>query len=204
MLRMPGKPTYSIWYTASSLEAVGKVQAALAEALAKTAPGTAGKGPARLQGDRARDLLDVSKTRDWLMRDLESGYGTSMPPAGSQPWVRYVSYKAKAGMSAEFRRVFDKYNKPLLEALVKDGTLAAWGLAIEEIRTTGDFTHLLWYVTQDLAGMDKVRVFVNAERDKRTDDERAAITAAFAAVTDPDASRSDLSQIIILKMAGQK
>jgi hypothetical protein len=206
LLRAPGGPTLSVWYVAGTLEAVGKVQAAIADVLQKPVAGASGAraGKATTNGDRGRELLDVGRTRDWLFRDLENGYGTTMPQPGAQPFIRYVTYKVHAGKSREFRETFDTYNKPILDTLVKDGVVEAWGLAIEDVKTTGDFTHLLWIVTPDLAGMDKVRAAVNADRDKRSPGERDALTAAFMAVSDLDASRSQIAQIIHLRMAGQK
>ena len=52
--------------------------------------------------------------------------------------------------------------------------------------------------------MDKVRAAFNADRDKRSQDERDAITATFTEIVDAEASRSQMAQIIVLRMAGQK
>ena len=206
LLRGPEVPTYSVWYVTSSLAGVGKVQAAMAEMLGQSSAGAAAARGSRVStnADRARELLETTRTRDWLIRDLENGYGTKMPAAGAQPYIRYNAIKVRPGKGREFRLAWDKYTKPVYEKLVADGVVEAWGLAVEEIRTDGNFTHLVWVVTSDLAGMDAVRAAFIADRDKRSEDERDTIAATMNALTDADASRSQVSRLVVLRMAGQK
>jgi hypothetical protein len=75
---------------------------------------------------------------------------------------------------------------------------------VEEIRTSGNFTHFVWYVTPDMAGFDKVRAAFIADRDKRSQEERDAITASFAGLTDTTAFRSLVTRSLIIKMAPPK
>jgi hypothetical protein len=205
LLRVPGEATHSVWYVVNDLASVGKVQAAMAEALAKPAATSAAKGAKVMtNAERAREVFDMSKSRNWLMRDLENGYGSSSPAAGAQPFIRYNAVKAKPGKGVEYRRTWDRYSKPVYDKLVADGVVEAWGMMVEDIKTADNFTHIVWVVTPDLAGMDKVRAAFNADRDKRSQEERDAITASFAELIDVSASRSQIAQIVVLKMAGQK
>jgi hypothetical protein len=205
LLRVPGDATHSVWYVVNDLAGVGKVQAAMAEALTKPAATSAAKGAkAMTNAERAREVFDMSKTRNWLMRDLQNGYGSSLPAAGAQPFIRYNAIKVKPGKGAEYRRLFDKYTKPIVDKLVADGVVEAWGIMIEDVKTTDNFTHVIWVVTPDMAAMDKVRAAVNADREKRSQEERDAITEAFGEVIDASASRSQIAQIVVLRMAGQK
>jgi len=80
----------------------------------------------------------------------------------------------------------------------------AFGLAVEEVRTDGDFTHFVWYATRDLAGMDKVRIAFAADREKRSQDEQDAIAGAFINALDIDASRSEIDRSLIFKLPGMK
>lgn len=205
LLRVPGEATHSVWYVVNDLASVGKVQAAMAEALAKPAATSAAKGAKVMtNAERAREVFDMSKSRNWLMRDLENGYGSSLPVAGAQPFIRYNAVKVKPGKGAEYRRTWDRYSKPVYDKLVADGVVEAWGMMVEDIKTTDNFTHIIWVVTPDLAAMDKVRAAFLADRDKRSQEERDAITASFAELIDTSASRSQIAQIVVLRMAGQK
>ena len=109
LLRGPEVPTYSVWYVTSSLAGVGKVQAAMAEMLGQSSAGAAAARGSRVStnADRARELLETTRTRDWLIRDLENGYGTKMPAAGAQPYIRYNAIKVRPGKGREFRLAWD-------------------------------------------------------------------------------------------------
>ena len=211
LLREPGGATHMIWYSVADLAGVDKVDAAmraqiakLDEEAAKTGVTKKGAAPTGGVSSRIQEVADMSKTRDYLTRDLVFVAGSGAPPTGVLPWVRYNFAKAKPGKAGEFRRTWEKYNKPVLDKLVADGTVLAYGLSIEEVRTDGDFTHYVWYATKDLAGMDKVRAAYMADRDKRSQEEQDVITAEFAKVLDLDASRSEIGRSIIFKVGGMK
>jgi hypothetical protein len=210
MLRMPGAPTHTIWYSVADWSGVEKVDAAMRAQISKldeeAKGGTTKKGGAPAAGVTARmmEIADVSKTRDYVTRDLVFVTGTSMPPAGTLPFTRFNYVKVKPGKGAELRKVWEKYNKPVLDKLVADGVVLAYGYAIEDVRTDGDFTHFVWYATKDLAGMEKVRSAYMADRDKRSQEEQDAISEAFAKVLELDASRSEMDRSLIFKLPNMK
>jgi hypothetical protein len=75
----------------------------------------------------------MSKTRDWLARDLLANYGPQ-PPATTLPVTRYNFVKVKPGKTADFRAVWEKYNKPVFDKLVTDGVVLAYGMSVEEVK----------------------------------------------------------------------
>lgn len=206
VLRMPGEATHTIWYVVKDFDGIAKVRAGIAEMLTKPVGGAAAAkgGRALTNAERLAELTDTSKTRDFILRDVEGGFGTVVPAAGAPLHTRYISYKAKPGQGRAFRRAFDKYNKPVLDKLVADGAVLAWGLSTEEVKTTSAFTHVLWISMPDLASNDKIRAAVVADRDKRSDDEQDAIASTFADLTDADAGRGQIAQTLIFRAAGQK
>jgi len=212
MLREPGGATHIVWYSVGDWSGVEKVDAAMRAQIAKLdeegkgGAGTGKKGGGGGTGVTARmaEIADLSKTRDYLTRNLVFVTGATMPPAGTLPFERFNYGKVKPGKFGEFRKVWEKYNKPVLDKLVADGVVLAYGLAVEEVRTDGDFTHFVWYATKDLAAMEKVRNAFSADRDKRSQDEQDAITAAFVNVLDVDASRSDVDRFLIFKLPAMK
>jgi hypothetical protein len=211
-LRVPGDATHMIWFSVADYAGLEKVDTAMREQIGKmteeSAKGSASgkKGSPAASGPMARmvEITDFAKTHDYLTRDLVSGFAAAMPPAGTLPYTRYSFVKVKPGKGPEYRKAWEKYNKPILDKLAADGTVLAYGLAIEEVRTDGDFTHYTWIATKDLASQDKVRAAVLGDRDKRSAEEQEAITRLFAELTDPDAARSELARSLIFRLPNPK
>lgn len=211
LLRIPGATTHQIWYMVADWSGVEKVDNAMRAQIAKldeeaTKAGATKKGAAPGGSVTAKmmEIADVSKTHDYVTRDLVFVTGHGDMPASMLPWVRFNFVKAKPGMGGELRKVWEKYNKPVLDKLVADGVVLAYGLAIEDVRTEGDFTHFVWYATKDLGSMEKVRAAYMADRDKRSQEEMDVIVAEFNRVSDADASRSEIHRSLIFKVAGMK
>ena len=211
LLRVPGNATHSIWYAVADWASVQKVQTAMREQIAKLTEeaaktGAGKKGAAAGPGPTARmaEIADLSKTHDYLIRDLIFNVSQSAPPEGLLPFTRYLFTKVKPGKGAEYRKAWEKYNKPVLDKLLADGVVIAYGLAVEEVRTDGDFTHFTWFDTKDLGGMDKVRSAFLADRDHRSQEEQNAINELFTGLTDPDAARSEVTYALIFKVAPMK
>ncbi len=211
LLRIPDAPTHVIWYTVADYAGVEKVDAAMRAQIAKmteeAAKGSSGKkgaaaGVAPMEQIRA--ITDFAKTHDYLTRDLVEGFAPTMPPAGTLPWVRYNFVKVKPGKGADYRKAWEKYNKPVFDKLAAEGTLLAFGLAVEDVRTEGDFTHYVWLATKDLASQDKIRAAFIADRDKRSPEEQEAITHLFTSLTEPDAARSELQRSLIFHLPSPK
>ena len=206
MLRGPNGFTHEIWVAVRDYAGAQKVWDGMRAQLARIADEEAkmAKKPAKTTAERTREILDMSKTRDWLTRDLVSGFAPSMPPAGTLPFNRYNFIKVKPGKSGDYRRTWEKYNKPVFDKLTADGTILAYGLSVEEWRTEGDWTHYIWFVTKDMAALDKIRDTFSADRAARSQEEREAITAAFAETIDAEASRQSATRSLIFKLAPPK
>jgi hypothetical protein len=212
VLRYPGGPTHTIWFSVANLDGVEKVLAAMEAQLAKLAADEAKAAdsahankqkPAMTTAERQRAVFDMSKTRDYLTRDLVSNYGPP-PAAGVLPVTRYNFIKVKPGKSAEYRRTWEKYNKPVFDKLISDGVVLAYGLATEEIKTEGDFTHFVWIAFPNMAAAEKLGPAFNADRARRSEEERTAIAELFTSVTEPDMARSIVTRSKIFKLAPMK
>jgi hypothetical protein len=201
LLRYPGGTTHLIWFTVENWAGVEKVLSGMEAQLAKLATEEAAKKPpVKTTAERSREVFDMSKTRDWLTRDLVSGYGPP-PAAGVLPFTRYNFVKVKPGKGADYRRTWEKYNKPVFDKLVADKVVLAYGLAVEDIKTDGDFTHFVWIATATMADADKIGPVFTADRMRRSEEERNAITEAFASAIEPDKSRSMVTRSRIFKVS---
>lgn len=213
VLRYPGGTTHLIWFSVNNWDGVEKVlngmeaqQARLAAEEAKAADEARRnkQKPAMTTAERIREVFDMDKTRDWLTRDLVSNYTTANLSASLLPITRYNFVKVKPGKGTDYRRTWEKYNKPVFDKLIADGTVLAYGLAVEEVKTDGDFTHFTWIATSNMAGMDKVGPAFAADRARRSEEERTAIGEQFSSVLEPNASRSIVTRSRIFKVTGQK
>ena len=208
VLRYPGGTTHLIWFTVADYAGVEKVLNGMEARLAKLAADEAlaarrGGRPAMTTAERARAVFDGSKTRDWLTRDLVAGFGPP-PKAGVLPVTRYNFNKVKPGKGADYRRTWEKYNKPVFDKLVADGVVLAYGLAAEDVKTDGNWTHFVWIATATMADGDKVGRAFAADRARRSEKERNEITEAFLEVLEPDKARSIITRSRIFKLAPQK
>ena len=204
ILRYPGGTTHLIWFTVANWAGVEKVLNAMEARLAKLATDeaqAARRGRAAMTtAERARAVFDGSKTRDWLTRDLVANFGPP-PKAGVLPFIRYNFNKVKPGKGAEYRRTWEKYNKPVFDKLVADGVVLAFGLAAEEVKTDGDWTHFVWIATATMADADKIGPAFAADRARRSEKDRNEITESFLEVTEPDKARSMVTRSRIFKIA---
>jgi hypothetical protein len=206
LLTVPGTATHSIWYSVADYAGVQKVDDAMRAQRKKLAEDEVARKVARgaTTEDRVIDVFDGSKSHFYLTRDLVSGMTPTAPPAGALPYTRYNFVKVHPGKGGEYRTAWEKYNKPVLDKLVADGTILGYGLGVEEVKTSGDFTHFVWYTANDMAAFDKQRAAFMADRNRRTQEERDAITALFGGLSDPDAARSMIVRAIMFHVAGQK
>ena len=202
LLRYPGGTTHLIWFAVANWDGVEKVMNGMEAQQAKMAAAEA-QSKAKTTAERQRETFDMSKTRDWLTRDIVAAFGPN-PAAGVLPITRYNFVKVKPGKGGEYRVTWEKYNKPVFDKLLADGVLLAFGLAAEEVKTDGDFTHFVWMATANMSGLDKIAAAFAADRARRTEAERKEITEAFGGVTDPDMARSMVTRSRIFKLAPPK
>lgn len=201
VLRYPGGTTHLIWFTVENYAGLEKVLTAMEARRAQLSRDEAARRPrpAMTTEERARATFDGSKTRDWLITDLVANYGPP-PAAGVLPYTRYNFVKVKPGKGQQYRRTWEKYNKPVFDRLVADGSVLAYGLSAEAVKTDGDWTHFVWIATANMGGGDKVNAAFAADRARRSEKDRNEITEEFLEVTEPDKARSIITRSRIFKV----
>ncbi len=210
MLRVPGDGNVWVWYVVNDWSGIEKVDNAMRAQIAKLnsndsmAPaGKKGQPPPASTYDRLRAMGDLNKAHDYITRDLVSN-DSPASTAGALPYTRYSFVKVKPGKGADFRKAWEKYNKPVYDKLVADGVIRGYGLSVEEVRTAGEFTHFTWVDTNGLAAMDKLRNAFIADRDRRTQEEQDAISNLFGSLLDADASRAEVARSLIFHVPAPK
>ena len=100
------------------------------------------------------------------------------------------------GKAQDYMALYDKYTKPVLEQLYKDGALTAYGVDAELAHTGDPAFRFFWQMLPDADALDKVQAAWAAARAKRTPEERRAIGQAFAELTDGSAHRDSQASVI--------
>jgi len=210
MLRAPGTGTHWIWYEVADWSGIEKVDGAMRAQIAKIGAGDSGGAsgkkatkPAGSVNDRLREIADMSKVHDYVTRTLVTNELPNSPP-GVLPFTRYNFVKVKPGKGGDYRRAWEKYNKPVFDRLIADGVILGYGLEVEEVKTSGDFTHFIWIDTKDLAAMDKFRAAFIADREHRSQEEQDTIANLFASLLETDASRSSVARSLIFHVPAPK
>jgi hypothetical protein len=180
----PDGYTHSTWFSAKSLANLEKALDTLVESDDKLTPEERRKQDTDFAGTRHADLM----LRSVLFRNrtvkTDKGYGT-------------VSVqKMQPGKAQDYQDLFDKYTKPVLEQLYKDGAVTAYGIDAELVHTGDSSLRFFWQVVPDAEALDKVEAAFEAARQKRSPEERRAIGQAFAELRDGSAHRDSHSSIV--------
>jgi competence protein ComGC len=180
----PDGYTHSTWFCAKSLAGLEKALDTLVESESKLTPEERRKQDTDFAGTKHADLILRSVWFKNRTVKTEKGYGT-------------VSVqKMQPGKAQEYQDLFDKYTKPVLEQLYKDGAVTAYGVDAELVHTGDQGLRFFWQVMPDADALDKVEAAFDAARQKRTPEERRAIGQAFADLRDPAAHRDSQANIV--------
>jgi hypothetical protein len=165
--------THGVWWSATSIAAIEKARA---EAL-KVPPAPA---------------LATAEHHDYFLRTLVSKL---RPGNGSGGYLRVNSSTVQPGKGAAWRALFDKYNKPIYEELVANGTLSSYAVQAEYVVTMDPGVRMVVSVAPNADAVDKtIAAFATASA-KRTQEERDAITAAFAETVVAGSNRSYMARV---------
>ena len=167
--------THGNWFEASSIASIEKAL----DALTKLA--------------RNPILSTSGKHRDYLVRAQVRG----AKPAGGTNGYLWVNYtQLKPGKAEEWRALFDKYIKSLLDGLVDDGSFISYEVDAEVVHTDNPDGIYLVYVAPNAAGIDKFLTAVGARMAQGSAEERRAFSEAYAATTVPDAHRDLFARML--------
>lgn len=100
---------------------------------------------------------------------------------GPMPLTWVGMDKVKPGKGMEYPALFAKYNKPLLDRMVADGTALGWGVGYE-LAGPGGFNYLVWITMPGWAGMGAVEAAFDANYEAMSEDERESMMAEWMEV----------------------
>jgi hypothetical protein len=174
LVHVDGVPTHSIWWCAPTFAGTQSVL----DEFAKLPPNPL------LASVKHRDRFLVSIVNNTRSGKISGGY--------FQLSINFI----KPGKAQEWRELFDKYNKPMMEQLMADGTLTGYGVDREYVHTETPAARYEWVMAAKADGIDKVDAAFAAAAARRSAEERRAIAAAFRDVYEQGTHRDGLTRVV--------
>lgn len=140
-----GGPTHSAWWAATTLSGTQRV---LAEVL-------------RLPPSPA--MLGATGHRDLLLRSLIYQVRPGVVTGG---YFQVSSTQVQSGKGQQWRALWDKYTRPVLEGLFANGTIAGYGIDVEHVHTGDPAARYSWILFPNAEALDKAEAAFEAARQK--------------------------------------
>lgn len=165
--------THSVWFSATSFAGIEKARL---EVL-KIPPAPA---------------LAAAKHRDLYLTGI---FGKHRAVSGAG-YLRINMPLIQPGKAAQYNEVFEKYDIPIFDELVANGTMSAYALQREFVATMDSNTRFVVMLTPNAESVDKIYAAFAAASQKISAEERAAETKAWAEVTVSGANRQFIARTI--------
>ena len=181
-LHRSGEGNADAWYVTPNWSTYEKVSKAIDEAQRRNA--------VVLQPLMA--ATDPDKHVDMVMRSQFTKQKT--PPAGKLPYTSVSVTLLKPGKGQEYRDLFEKYSKPLLDKLVDNGVIYSYSLDQEVQHSSPPNTRWLVMSMDSLGAMDKIDETFKAAFQELGEEGRAAYRRSFDGIVDGPSHRDFLLQ----------
>ena len=150
--------------------------------------------------EKFRAATDPSKHHDYMNRTILENVREEEP--SSPLYTSWSFVKVDAGKGGEWRKLWEKYNKPVFDKLVADSTLYGYGIDVEEFHSEDPGWRAIWVLTTSLGALDKVDAAFAADRQARSEEERESIGRQFRDITTPGEHRDSLWRAVPMKDGG--
>ena len=122
-----------------------------------------------------------------------------MGPAGAQPVNSFDMVQVKPGRVQEYLELFRKYDKPVLEKLLADGTIYGYYFTTEAIHTTKPGKVWVSVVMPGLGTMDAVRAAYVEANKKLPEAESKLLERLYFDLTEEGTHRDGLSMSLTFR-----
>jgi len=187
-LHVPDVNNIAFWLEAPNYEAIQKAEDAI---------GDFEKANPALMGD-LMGMTDMDKHHDYIIRTRQGNHHAV--PAGAQPVEDEDFVKVKPGRMQDFMAMFDKYDKPVYEKLVADGTIYSYEIDTEAVHTGEPGATWTIVAMPDLGTKDKVdKAFDEAEK-AIPEVERGMLEKLYLDMVVPNSHRDDLATSVVFRL----
>jgi hypothetical protein len=175
IVHVPDGYSHGVWWTATSYAGIEKARLELV----KSASGSA-------------SLTAATAHRDYYMRTIAGGG----KPASGEGYLNIASYLLKAGKGQEWKQLWDKNSKPMLDELVGKGALLAYSVDVEDVHTDSPMWRHVVTVSPSAEADDQYVTAFDAATAKLTPEERKTQGLMMDAVLEPGAHRDAYARIL--------
>ncbi len=163
--------THTVWWAARNLSGTQRV---LGELI-------------RLQPNPA--MVAATRHEDLLLRSLIYRVRPGTLTAG---YLQISHTQVQAGKSQQWRALWEKYSRPVLEELFANGTIAGYGIDVEHVHTGDPGGRFSWILYPNAEALDKAEAAFEAARQKSP----MPTPNPFLEVTVPGAHRDMLERVV--------
>lgn len=153
------------------------------------------KVAAELQKLPPNPILSGVKHQDLLVRTLIRGSG-GRAGGGTDGFLWVNNLQVQPGKGQQWRELFEKYQKPVYDELLTNGTITSYNVNVGYVHTQSPQWRYVVYITPNADGIDKVRAAFDAAAQKRGPDANRAIAQALAEVTVAGAHRDYAARLL--------
>jgi len=114
----------------------------------------------------------------------------------SEPITWLIDVTVKPGKFKELEAASLKYDKPVLDALVANGSISSYGLACQMVGPPSE-SCMFWVTAADWSGMGKVEKAFENSRKAMKEDELKAMMESFLGATVPDKETSSVVRHVV-------
>jgi hypothetical protein len=165
--------THGAWWSATSYANIEKARTALMKA---------GFHPAAMTGTH----------HDYLMRSSTGGTHAGATAGG---FLSVNRQEIRPGQGKDWKEMWEKYRKPVLDELVAQGALASYAIQVEDVHTASNAYRYLVTVSTSPEAEDQIDAAWSAAGDKLSEAEQAALGRVNRELTVPESHRDYLAKI---------
>ena len=166
--------THGLWWTATSYANLEKARAALLKAPFH---------PAAIAGAH----------HDFLLRAMA---GATHAGATAGGFLSVNRQEIRPGQGKDWKEMWEKYRKPVLDELVAQGALASYAVQFEDVHTASNAFRYLVTVSTSPEAEDQVDAAWSAANDKLSDAEKDALGRTNRELTVPESHRDYMARIV--------
>jgi hypothetical protein len=175
IVHTPNGYSHGVWWSATSYAGIEKARLELVKA-----------------ASGSTSLTAATAHRDYYLRSIAGAGKTS----SGEGYLSIAHYLLKPGKGQEWKQMWEKNSKPLLDELLGKGALLAYSVDVEDVHTDSPMWRHVVTVSPSAAADDQYVAADDAASAKLTPEERRTRGLMMEAVLEPGAHRDDYARIL--------
>lgn len=186
LLHFEKAPNYAVWTTVPNYAAYAKVLKAT-DSMFDSMPAA--------DREQMLRLHDADAHSDFIVVPVISRHGAVKP--GTLPFSRMSMHKVRPGKMQDYRKAYEQYTKPVLDALLDKGTILGYSLETVAMHTSEPGMVYQFISVASLDALDAVSAALEEANDRLTEAQRSLRNGILREATDAAAHRDGLMRSIV-------